>query len=134
MKEAADGDPVLRGHVLIAPGDNHMLLERQGARYHVAVKTGPLVSRHRPSVDVLFRSAARAAGSNAMGVIMTGMGDDGARGMFEMKQAGAFTVAQDEATSVVFGMPKEAIARGGVDRVVPLEQIAREILMAQQKF
>jgi len=134
VKEAADGDPVLRGHVLIAPGDNHMLLERQGARYHVAVKTGPLVSRHRPSVDVLFRSAARAAGSNAMGVIMTGMGDDGARGMFEMKQAGAFTVAQDEATSVVFGMPKEAIARGGVDRVVPLEQIAREILMAQQKF
>lgn len=134
VKEAVDGDPVLRGHVLIAPGDNHMLLERQGARYHVAVKTGPLVSRHRPSVDVLFRSAARSAGSNAMGVIMTGMGDDGARGMFEMKQAGAYTVAQDEATSVVFGMPKEAIARGGVDRVVPLEQIAREILMAQQKF
>ncbi|MDE1997140.1 MAG: chemotaxis-specific protein-glutamate methyltransferase CheB, partial [Rhizobiaceae bacterium] len=134
VKEAVDGDPVLRGHVLIAPGDNHMLLERQGARYHVAVKTGPLVSRHRPSVDVLFRSAARAAGSNAMGVIMTGMGDDGARGMFEMKQAGAFTVAQDEATSVVFGMPKEAIARGGVDRIVPLEQIAREILMAQQRF
>ena len=121
-------------HVLIAPGDNHMLLERQGARYHVTVKKGPLVSRHRPSVDVLFRSAARAAGSNAMGIIMTGMGDDGARGMFEMKQAGAYTVAQDEATSVVFGMPKEAIARGGVDRVVPLEQIAREILMAQQKF
>jgi two-component system chemotaxis response regulator CheB len=134
VKEAADGDPVLRGHVLIAPGDHHMLLERQGARYHVAVKSGPLVSRHRPSVDVLFRSAARAAGSNAMGVIMTGMGDDGARGMLEMKQAGAFTIAQDEATSVVFGMPKEAIARGGVDRIVPLEQIAREVLMAQQKF
>jgi two-component system chemotaxis response regulator CheB len=134
VKEAADGDPVLRGHVLIAPGDKHMLLERQGARYHVSVKTGPLVSRHRPSVDVLFRSAARAAGSNAMGIIMTGMGDDGARGMFEMKQAGAYTVAQDEATSVVFGMPKEAIQRGGVDRVVPLEQIAREILMAQSKF
>ncbi|MDW5312582.1 chemotaxis response regulator protein-glutamate methylesterase [Rhizobium sp. PL01] len=134
VKEAVDGDPVLRGHVLIAPGDQHMLLERQGARYYVSVKTGPLVSRHRPSVDVLFRSAARAAGGNAMGVIMTGMGDDGARGMEEMKQAGAFTVAQDEATSIVFGMPKEAIARGGVDRVVPLDQIAREILMAQARF
>ncbi|MDQ0321468.1 two-component system chemotaxis response regulator CheB [Pararhizobium capsulatum DSM 1112] len=134
VKEAEDGDPVLRGHVLIAPGDKHMLLERQGARYHVSVKTGPLVSRHRPSVDVLFRSAARAAGANAMGVIMTGMGDDGARGMEEMKQAGAFTVAQDEATSVVFGMPKEAIARGGVDKVVPLEKIAQEILMTQAKF
>lgn len=134
VKEAVDGDPVLRGHVLIAPGDQHILLERQGARYYVSVKTGPLVSRHRPSVDVLFRSAARAAGGNAMGVIMTGMGDDGARGMEEMKQAGAFTVAQDEATSIVFGMPKEAIARGGVDRVVPLDQIAREILMAQSRF
>ncbi len=111
-----------------------MLLERQGARYHVSVKTGPLVSRHRPSVDVLFRSAARAAGSNAMGVIMTGMGDDGAKGMLEMHQAGAFTVAQDEASSVVFGMPKEAIAKGGVDRIVPLDHIAREILMAQQRF
>ncbi len=134
VKEAVDGDPVLRGHVLIAPGDQHMLLERQGARYYVSVKTGPLVSRHRPSVDVLFRSAARSAGANAMGVIMTGMGDDGARGMEEMKQAGAFTVAQDEASSIVFGMPKEAIARGGVDRVVPLDQIAREILMAQSRF
>ncbi|MFP3386413.1 CheB methylesterase domain-containing protein, partial [Tritonibacter sp. SIMBA_163] len=88
----------------------------------VSVRAGPLVSRHRPSVDVLFRSAARSAGANAMGVIMTGMGDDGARGMLEMHEAGAFTVAQDEATSVVFGMPKEAIARGGVDRIVPLEQ------------
>ncbi len=134
VKEAADGDPVLRGHVLIAPGDRHMLLERQGARYYVSVKTGPLVSRHRPSVDVLFRSAARAAGSNAMGIIMTGMGDDGARGMLEMHQAGAYTVAQDEASSVVFGMPKEAIAKGGVDRILPLDQIAREVLMTQQKF
>lgn len=133
VKEAAHGDPVLRGHVLIAPGGQHMLLERQGARYMVAVKEGPLVSRHRPSVDVLFRSAARAAGSNSMGVIMTGMGDDGARGMDEMHKAGAYTVAQDEATSVVFGMPKEAIARGGVDRVVPLEQIAREILSADRR-
>ena len=134
VKEAVDGDPVLRGHVLIAPGDKHMLLERQGARYYVSVKTGPLVSRHRPSVDVLFRSAARSAGSNAMGIIMTGMGDDGARGMLEMHQAGAYTVAQDEASSVVFGMPKEAIAKGGVDRVLPLDQIAREVLMTQQKF
>jgi two-component system chemotaxis response regulator CheB len=133
VKEAENGDPVLRGHVLIAPGGRHMLLERQGARYMVAIKEGPLVSRHRPSVDVLFRSAARAAGSNAMGVIMTGMGDDGARGMHEMHAAGAYTVAQDEATSIVFGMPKEAIARGGVDRIVPLEQIAREILAADRR-
>jgi two-component system chemotaxis response regulator CheB len=127
IKEAEDGDPVLRGHVLIAPGDKHMLLERQGARYRVSVRTGPLVSRHRPSVDVLFRSSARAAGANAMGIIMTGMGDDGARGMLEMHQAGAFTVAQDEASSVVFGMPKEAIAHGGVDKVLPLDRIAQEI-------
>jgi two-component system chemotaxis response regulator CheB len=133
VKEAVDGDPVLRGHVLIAPGDKHMLLERRGARYEVSVREGPLVSRHRPSVDVLFRSAARSAGSNAMGVIMTGMGDDGARGMKEMNQAGAYTVAQDEATSVVFGMPKEAIAHGGVEKVVPLEQIAREILGADKR-
>jgi two-component system chemotaxis response regulator CheB len=124
IKEAEDGDPVLRGHVLIAPGDKHMLLERQGARYHVSVRNGPLVSRHRPSVDVLFRSA----GSNAMGVIMTGMGDDGARGMLEMHQAGAYTIAQDEASCIVFGMPKEAIAHGGVDKIVPLDQIAREIM------
>ncbi|MCO5734812.1 chemotaxis response regulator protein-glutamate methylesterase [Rhizobium sp. SSA_523] len=133
IKEAENGDPVLRGHVLIAPGDKHMLLERRGARYEVSVRPGPLVSRHRPSVDVLFRSAARCAGSNAMGVIMTGMGDDGARGMEEMHQAGAFTLAQDEATSVVFGMPKEAIARGGVDRVVPLGQIAQEIMSADRR-
>jgi len=130
VKEAADGDPVLRGHVLIAPGGKHLMLERQGARYHVAVKDGPLVSRHRPSVDVLFRSAARAAGTNAVGIIMTGMGDDGARGLLEMKQAGARTFAQDEATSIVFGMPKEAIARGAADKVVPLQSIARELLMA----
>lgn len=133
VKEAENGDPVLRGHVLIAPGDKHMLLERQGARYVVSVRDGPLVSRHRPSVDVLFRSAARSAGSNAMGVIMTGMGDDGARGMLEMHQAGAFNIAQDEATSVVYGMPKEAVAKGGVDRIVPLEQIAREILAADKR-
>ncbi|MGV3551040.1 protein-glutamate methylesterase/protein-glutamine glutaminase [Rhizobium sp.] len=133
VKEAEDGDPVLRGHVLIAPGDRHMLLERHGARYVVAVKQGPLVSRHRPSVDVLFRSAARAAGGNAMGVIMTGMGDDGARGMAEMHNAGAYTVAQDEASSVVFGMPKEAIAHGGVEKVVSLDHIAREILAQDRR-
>ncbi|WP_413061341.1 protein-glutamate methylesterase/protein-glutamine glutaminase [Sphingomonas carotinifaciens] len=131
VKEAEDGDTVMRGHVLIAPGGlRHMMLERQGARYVVAVREGPLVSRHRPSVDVLFRSAARHAGSNAVGIIMTGMGDDGARGLLEMKQAGARTLAQDEATSVVFGMPREAIARGGADRVVPLGAIARELLQA----
>jgi two-component system chemotaxis response regulator CheB len=128
VKEAADGDTVLRGRVLIAPGNHHTMIERSGANYYVSVRTGPLVSRHRPSVDVLFRSAARSAGSNAVGVIMTGMGDDGARGLQEMKQAGARTIAQDEATSVVFGMPKEAIARGCVDRIVPLTQIAPEIL------
>jgi len=133
VKEAENGDPVLRGHVLIAPGGKHTLLERQGARYTVSVKDGPLVSRHRPSVDVLFRSAARSAGSNAVGVIMTGMGDDGARSMLEMKRAGAFNIAQDEASSVVFGMPKEAIAAGGVDVVVPLERIAQELLRAAER-
>jgi len=133
VKEAEDGDTVLRGRVLIAPGNKHTILERSGARYYVSVKDGPLVSRHRPSVDVLFRSAARSAGSNAVGVIMTGMGDDGARGMDEMKQSGAFTIAQDEATSVVFGMPKEAIARGCVDRVAPLQQLGAEILKASRR-
>ncbi len=128
VKEAADGDPVLRGQVLIAPGNRHTLLKRSGARYHVEVKDGPLVCRHRPSVDVLFRSAARYAGPNAVAVIMTGMGDDGAKGMAELKQVGAATIGQDEATCVVFGMPKEAIELGAVDRVVPLGRIAQEIL------
>jgi two-component system chemotaxis response regulator CheB len=130
VKEAADGDAVLRGRALIAPGNHHLLLQRSGARYFVTVKDGPLVSRHRPSVDVLFRSAARTAGANALGIIMTGMGDDGAHGLLEMKQAGAATVAQDEATSVVFGMPKEAIALGAVDRVQPLDRLAGEIVRA----
>lgn len=130
VKEAADGDSVLRGRVLIAPGNRHMLLHRSGARYYVTIKDGDLVSRHRPSVDVLFRSAAQYAGSNAAGIIMTGMGDDGARGLLEMKQAGALTIAQDEATSVVFGMPKEAIALGGVDKILPLEQLPAQILKA----
>jgi two-component system chemotaxis response regulator CheB len=130
VKEAADGDAVLRGRVLIAPGNHHTLLERSGARYHVSVRGGPLVSRHRPSVDVLFRSAARSAGSNAVGVILTGMGDDGARGLEEMRRAGAYTMAQDEATSVVFGMPKEAIARGAAMKVLGLGSVAGEILRA----
>ena len=128
VKEAVDGDSILRGRALIAPGNRHMLLKRSGARYHVEVKEGPLVCRHRPSVDVLFRSAARYAGANAVGVIMTGMGDDGARGMLEMKEAGAYTIAQDEKTSVVFGMPQEAIKRNGVDKILPLGAIAGTIL------
>lgn len=128
VKEAEDNDSVVRGHVLIAPGNRHTLLKRSGARYYVDVKDGPLVSRHRPSVDVLFRSAARYAGKNAVGVIMTGMGDDGAQGMKELHDAGAFTIAQDEATCVVFGMPNEAIKRGGVDKIMPLEKIAAEVV------
>jgi two-component system chemotaxis response regulator CheB len=128
VKEAADNDTVIRGRALIAPGNRHMLLKRSGARYYVEIKDGPLVSRHKPSVDVLFRSAAQYAGKNAVGIIMTGMGDDGARGMLEMKEAGAYTVAQDEDTCVVFGMPKEAIKRGGVIRVLPLQAIAGEAL------
>jgi two-component system, chemotaxis family, protein-glutamate methylesterase/glutaminase len=128
VKEAETDDTVIRGRALIAPGNHHMLIKRSGARYFVEIKDGPLVCRHRPSVDVLFRSAARYAGPNAVGVILTGMGDDGARGMAEMKQAGAMTLAQDEATCVVFGMPKEAIRFGGVDRVLPLPAIPGAIL------
>jgi len=128
VKEAEDGDTVLRGQALIAPGNRHTLLKRSGARYYVEVKDGPLVSRHRPSVDVLFRSTARYAGRNAIGVIMTGMGDDGAKGLLEMKQAGAYTIAQDEHTSVVFGMPKEAIKLGAADVTLPLQKIAMELL------
>jgi two-component system, chemotaxis family, protein-glutamate methylesterase/glutaminase len=128
VKEAESNDTVLRGHALIAPGNHHMLLRRSGARYFVEIKDGPLVCRHRPSVDVLFRSAARYAGPNAVGIILTGMGDDGARGMLEMKQAGAYNIAQDEATSVVFGMPKEAIKLNGVNKIMPLSQIPPAIL------
>ena len=131
VKEAEDGDTVLPGRVLIAPGNRHTLLNRSGARYHVTVKDGPLVSRHRPSVDVLFRSAARYAGANAMGILMTGMGDDGAKGLLEMKTAGAETICQNEETCTVFGMPKEAIALGAADRVVALEQIPQEIMRAR---
>jgi two-component system, chemotaxis family, protein-glutamate methylesterase/glutaminase len=128
VKEAEPNDTVLRGRALIAPGNHHVLLKRSGARYYVDIKDGPLVSRHRPSVDVLFRSAARYAGANAVAVIMTGMGDDGASGMLEMKQAGAVTIAQDEATSIVFGMPNEAIKRGAVDMILPLAGIAGSVL------
>jgi two-component system, chemotaxis family, protein-glutamate methylesterase/glutaminase len=128
VKEAAEGDSVIPGRALIAPGNRHLLLKRSGARYFIEIKDGPLVNRHRPSVDVLFRTAARYAGKNAIGVIMTGMGDDGARGLKEMQEAGAFTIAQDEASCVVFGMPKEAIRLGGVTRVLPLEQIAPAVL------
>lgn len=128
VKEAEDGDAVLPGRALIAPGGRHLLVQRQGASYVVAVKDGPLVSRHRPSVDVMFRSAAQCAGANALGILMTGMGDDGANGLLEMRRAGAPTIAQDEESCVVFGMPKEAIERGAAAKVVSLERIPGEIL------
>lgn len=127
VREAHNGDRVIPGLALIAPGGRHMLLKRSGAQYHVEVQDGPLVSRHRPSVDVLFRSVAKYAGKNALGIIMTGMGDDGARGLREMHDAGARTVAQDEESCIVFGMPKEAIKLGSVDKVIPLHAIAWEI-------
>jgi two-component system chemotaxis response regulator CheB len=128
IKEAGNGDLVQRGHVLIAPGNQHMALRRTGSRYTVEILEGPHVSRHRPSVDVLFHSTAQAAGRNAMGVILTGMGDDGARCLLEMREAGAYTVAQDEESSVVFGMPKEAIERGAAAKVLPLKRIPADIL------
>ena len=128
VKEAADGDRILDGRALIAPGNRHLLLKRTGGHYAVEVTDGPLVSRHRPSVDVLFRSVAVAAGPNAVGVILTGMGDDGASGLLEMRQAGAATLAQDEDSCVVYGMPREAVERGAVDEVVSLEQMAPAML------
>lgn len=128
VKEAADGDVVTRGRVLIAPGDRHLLLRRGGGRYFVNTVEGPFVSRHRPSVDVLFRSVAQTAGANAIGVLLTGMGDDGATGLAELHDTGATTIAQDEATSIVFGMPKEAIARGAVDHVLALSAIGEAIV------
>jgi two-component system chemotaxis response regulator CheB len=128
VREACDGDRIIRGLALIAPGGKHMLVKRSGAQYYVEVKDGPLVSRHRPSVDVLFRSAAVHAGPNALGVIMTGMGDDGARGLKEMLDAGARTWAQDEESCVVFGMPKEAIKLGGVEQIVALDGIPAVIM------
>ncbi len=126
--EASDGDSVIPGRALIAPGNKHMMLNRSGANYFVQIKQGPRINRHRPSVDVLFKSVARYAGANAVGVILTGMGGDGASGMLEMKQNGAYTIAQDEASSVVFGMPKEAIKLGGVNTVLGLEKISSDVL------
>lgn len=128
VKEAEDGDAVIRGRALIAPGNMHLLLKRSGARYYVQLNEGPLVNRHRPSVDVLFRSFARYAGKNAIGIIMTGMGDDGARGLLEMRMAGAQTIAQDEKSCVVFGMPKEAIRHGAAEKVLPLDLIASTMM------
>jgi len=124
VKEGENGDTVIRGIALIAPGNYHTMVKRSGARYYVEVKSGPFVNRHRPSVDVLFRSTAKYAGANAVGIIMTGMGDDGAKGLLEMKQAGAKTIAQDQETSIVFGMPREAIKLEAADKILPLDKIA----------
>jgi len=128
VKEAVDGDSVTPGRVLIAPGNRHLLLQRSGARYYAQVKDGPLVCRHRPSVEVLFTTVAQHAGRNAVGVILTGMGADGAQGMLKMKQAGAVTIAQNEETCVVYGMPKEAVRCGAVDHIERLERIPEKIL------
>ncbi|KKC33294.1 protein-glutamate methylesterase/protein-glutamine glutaminase [Devosia psychrophila] len=127
VKEAEDGDVLRPGLALIAPGNQHMVIHRAGSRYTVNIVEGPHVSRHRPSVDVMFRSASQVAGRNAMGIILTGMGDDGARGLLEMRQAGSHTIAQDEDSCVVFGMPKEAIQRGAAVKIVPLNRVAHEI-------
>jgi two-component system chemotaxis response regulator CheB len=130
VREAKNNDRVIPGCALIAPGGKHLLLKRSGAQYYVEVKEGPPVNRHCPSVDVLFRSAATCAGSNALGIIMTGMGDDGARGLKEMRDAGAHTIAQDEASCVVFGMPREAIRLDAAERVISLDEVPRAILHA----
>ncbi|WEY41360.1 chemotaxis response regulator protein-glutamate methylesterase [Paraburkholderia sp. SUR17] len=131
VKEAEPNDRVTQGRALIAPGGKHLTVRRSGAQHFVDVIDGPLVNRHRPSVDVLFRSVARSAGRSALGIIMTGMGDDGAAGLAEMHVAGARTLAQDEESCVVFGMPREAIKRGGVDKVIPLSAISQEIVLVQ---
>ncbi|MCK5195091.1 MAG: chemotaxis response regulator protein-glutamate methylesterase, partial [Desulfobulbaceae bacterium] len=130
VKEAQDGDSVNPGRALIAPGNYHMLLRRSGAKYYVSVKSGPLVNRQRPSVDVLFQSISKYAGANAVGVIMTGMGSDGAKGLLEIRQAGARTIGQNEASCVVFGMPKEAANINAVEKLVPLNRIPHEIIKA----
>ena len=132
VKEAEDGDRVVPGRALIAPGNYHMLLRRSGAQYDIQVKSGPLVSRHRPSVDVLFKSVARFAGSNAIGIILTGMGSDGAAGLLEMHENGATTIAQDEKSCIVFGMPKVAIGLGATDKVVSLKNIPKQTLQMIQ--
>jgi two-component system chemotaxis response regulator CheB len=128
VKEAVDGDRILNGRALIAPGSHHLLVQRKGSSYVAQVTDGELVSRHRPSVDVLFRSVAKSVGAHGIGVIMTGMGNDGAQGLLEMRNCGALTVAQDEASCVVFGMPKEAIARKAAVAVVPLRRLAETVL------
>ncbi|MDW8468003.1 MAG: chemotaxis response regulator protein-glutamate methylesterase [Burkholderiales bacterium] len=128
VKEAEDGERILPGHAYIAPGDRHLLVARSGANYVTRLSEEPPVNRHRPSVEVLFRSAAQCVGANAVAIMLTGMGKDGAAAMLEMKRAGAFTLAQNEATCVVFGMPKEAIAIGAVDEVLPLEAIGRRVI------
>jgi len=128
VKEACDGDEISVGFAYVAPGDKHLLIHRNEEKYYIEIKDGPKVSRHKPSVDVMFRSVANEAGRNAVGVILTGMGDDGAIGMKELRDSGAKTIAQDEKTSVVFGMPKEAIALGGIDFITPLEEIGKKIL------
>ncbi len=128
VKEAENNDTIIRGRALIAPGNHHMLTHRSGARYFVQINDGPLVNRHRPSVDVLFRSTAQYAGNNSVGILLTGMGADGAKGLLEMKDAGAHTIAQDEKTSIVFGMPKEAIKLGAAEQVLPLNQMASALL------
>ncbi|MBU6492396.1 chemotaxis response regulator protein-glutamate methylesterase [Pandoraea sp.] len=134
VKEAEHGERVLPGHAYIAPGDTHLRLSRSGANYVALLDQGPPVNRHRPSVDVLFQSAAEHAGRNAVGVILTGMGRDGAAGLLSMRQAGAHTLAQDEASCVVFGMPREAIALGGADEIVPLNQMARQVMQQIARF
>ena len=126
--EAEDGQQIMRGHAYVAPGNRHLLVVRDGARYVCRLSDGPPVNRHRPSVDVMFRAVAQNVGPNALGVILTGMGDDGARGLKEMRDAGAFTLAQDEHTSVVWGMPGEAVKHGGVDEVLALHAIAGRLL------
>lgn len=133
VKEAVDGDLVKQGTALIAPGNQHMLLKRRGSQYFVELNKGPFVNRHRPSVDVLFRSASIYAAQNCVGVLLTGMGDDGAKGLLEIKQVGGRTIAQDEKTSVVFGMPKEAIQLNAAEKVLPLQDIARYVLQLSGK-
>ncbi len=128
VKEAEHGERILPGHGYLAPGNRHLLIKRSGANYMTELSDGPPVNRHRPSVNVLFRSAANCAGKNSIGIIMTGMGDDGATGMLEMHQAGAYTLAQDEQSCVVFGMPKEAIALGGVDEIIALDELSKRLL------
>ncbi|HAS46723.1 MAG TPA: chemotaxis response regulator protein-glutamate methylesterase [Microscillaceae bacterium] len=128
VKEAEDGESILKGHVLIAPGNLHLTVKRSGAKYIVQLLDAPLVNRHRPSVDVLFQSVAQSVGKNAIGVILTGMGSDGAKGILDMKVAGAFTIAQDEQSSVVYGMPKEAVKLNAIDKILNLNQIAPEVI------